>query len=515
MNPDQVLQSLDAVQPRTSWPSGAPARDYLRSPAAMRVGALAQADGLFLFDFEQRAALEIPDAWIEPGFEEEALPTHWIDGELPERKYQSFRHDLMIGSFHPSHRGKWTTHELCHALVGFHWAPGASAFEHATAARLAELLPVLLYYFFDEIGLVRCPDHAGPLFRTGCAACEQAAARRAVEPSDRAFVEDGLRYLDRELAAVARSRRLGRPISHAWGSLDLCSDGLAYARAHGLRLDSEATERAPKPGNAESLDALEARVIEVTRAVLLGEPLTPHGGTRETWVQADLAYRVLTVWSQTEGEAADALLKMLDDGPTRAAYRALEQQFALPSAEQVFAVGYDDLGRASVQPGLASVAPLVCELFEDAGVSIDFTPPSERRPLGDRFVDWLQQHHPQLAPLAALEVAMRSVRADPWVASLGTQGTGSEPSPYARLLDLPYDPVDVSERVDSGAISGRLVDGAVVLEPTPERVRSRLAVARHPTGELVMAELPAHLGPDEQEQLVELGIRRRARFGRA
>lgn len=511
MNADAVLQALDAVDHRGPWPAGAPDQDYLRSPVAMRIGALAQADGLFLFDFEQRTALDLPDTWVEPGFEDEALPSQWVDGELPERKYQSFRHDLMIGSFHPSHRGKWTTHELCHALVGFQWREGASLFEHATAARLAELLPVLVYYFFDEVGLARCPEHDGPLFRTSCPACEQVAARRPVEAADRWFVEEGLRYLDRELAAVARSRRLGRPIAHTWGSLDLCSDGLAYARAHGRRLQSEATARAPKPGNAETLDALEARVEAVAKALLLGEPLAPHGGTRATWRDADLAYRVLTVWEQTDGEAGDALLALLDAGPTRAAWEQLERDYALPSAQQVFAVGYDD-DRASVLPGLQSVCPLVCELFEDAGVPIDFVPPAERRPLGDRFVDWLEQRHPELAPLARLEVAMRLVRADPFVACLGTDGTGAEPSPWARLLDLPYDVVEVSERVDSGSISGRAVDGVVVLSPTPERSRSRLAVARHPTGELVMAELPATLDADAQEQLVELGIQRRVRF---
>ena len=36
---------------------------------------------------------------------------------------------------------------------------------------------------------------------------------------------------------MARSRREGRPVPHRHGTLDLASDGVAYAVAHGLRLD--------------------------------------------------------------------------------------------------------------------------------------------------------------------------------------------------------------------------------------------------------------------------------------
>jgi hypothetical protein len=144
---DDALASLaqeNGRVPDGGWPEGAPPRDYLRSPAAARIGRLARIEELFCFHFERRAALELPDEWIAPGCEADAEAPGWQDGKLAERKYQSFRHDLLIGSFHPGHRGKWTTHELCHALIGSAWRPDGSALFHTCAARLAELLPVLL-----------------------------------------------------------------------------------------------------------------------------------------------------------------------------------------------------------------------------------------------------------------------------------------------------------------------------------------------------------------------------------
>lgn len=525
-----ALESLRSVDPVGPWPAGAPDQDYTRSPAAARVGRLAEPEGLFLFDFEQRVPLDLPDHWVEPGREDDAAEPGWIDGQLPERKYQSFCHDLMIGSFHPGHRGKWTTHELCHALVGFHWRPGASLLEHATAARLAELLPVSLYYFFDEVGLKRCPDHAGggPLFRESCSACEAIAAFAEPAPGDRGFLEEGVAFLERELAAVARTRRTGRPVSHRWGSLDLTSDGLAYARAHGRRLNSEAMAHCERflIGNAGSLDALEARVVEVARGLLLGEPIASHGADRDAFIRADVAFRMLTVWEETEGEAADAILELLEDiGPaTPAAWTELEEEYDLPTAEQVFSVGYPfgELGCSdrSIRMGLESVCPLVCEVAEDADVSLAFRPPAERRPLGDRFVDWLEVNHPALAPLARLETAMRAVRADPIPSALGIEGSGLELSPEVRLLRTPYDVVQLSESVDSGSISGVVVDGRLELTPAPEPAPSLLALARDPSGELVMAELPADLSLDDPSlldeettaMLLELGVLRRSRW---
>src|SRR5690606_36544266 len=123
---DSAMHFLGAPAEVTPLPSGAPAADFARSPAARRVGALAARDGLFLFHFEHRRHSQLPAIFLSEGLDPElAQPPLWSDGRLPEAKYQSFRHDLMIGSFHPGHRGKWSTHELCHGLVGFGWRAGA------------------------------------------------------------------------------------------------------------------------------------------------------------------------------------------------------------------------------------------------------------------------------------------------------------------------------------------------------------------------------------------------------
>ena len=155
-NPNRCVEWLVSqvdTPPPGPFPEGAPLHEYTRSPAAMAVARLAARDGLFAFHFEHRHHLELPEEWSDDD------PVEWRGGTLPERKYQSFQHELAIASFHPSHRAKWGTHELCHGLVGFAWRPDATPLFHATAARLAELLPVALWYFFDEALLTRCPDH--------------------------------------------------------------------------------------------------------------------------------------------------------------------------------------------------------------------------------------------------------------------------------------------------------------------------------------------------------------------
>ena len=139
---------------------GAPTHELLRSPAAQRIGILAAQSGLLLSHFETRLDLEWPEEWEPHNRPDLGQPQRWKGGVLPETKYRSFSHDRIIGSFHPSHRAKWTAHELCHGLVGFAWSPNFNRFHHALAARVSEVLPVALYYFFDEAGLRRCPDHA-------------------------------------------------------------------------------------------------------------------------------------------------------------------------------------------------------------------------------------------------------------------------------------------------------------------------------------------------------------------
>ena len=101
--------------------TNAPEEELNRSTAASRVGALASASGLFLSHFERRHHLELPEAWLAQDRIDLLGHAHWHRGKRVEPKYTYFRYDSPLGSFHPSHRAKWTTHELCHGLVGFAW----------------------------------------------------------------------------------------------------------------------------------------------------------------------------------------------------------------------------------------------------------------------------------------------------------------------------------------------------------------------------------------------------------
>ncbi|MCA9546622.1 MAG: hypothetical protein KC613_19590, partial [Myxococcales bacterium] len=125
----------------------APDAELHRSPAAALVGRLAAASSLRLSHFEHRLHLPTPFAWADPDRPDLAGVPTWQGGRLQEHKFQHFRGDNPVGSFHPGHRAKWTAHELCHGVVGFAWAPTATPLFHTLAARLNEVVPVALYYF--------------------------------------------------------------------------------------------------------------------------------------------------------------------------------------------------------------------------------------------------------------------------------------------------------------------------------------------------------------------------------
>lgn len=417
----------------------APAAELARSPAARVVGALAARDGLFCTHFEHREALPLPEHW-EVRDRPDLGPYPWDEdggwrqGHLPETKFRSFRLDRRIASFHPLHGPKWGAHELCHALVGFGWAPGMSALWHATAARLAEVLPVALWYFYDEAGLRRCPLHVGggPLFGRRCRDCEQAAESPHTETIvDESWHHRGRDYVERELDAAAKTLRTGQVHPHRFATLDLSTDGLAYVAAHGPVLMSDAfaewTARflgGESDGHHDSIDGLVARVRAVADA-LAGGPLPPpvHGGARRA--AQDVGWRLLALMEDVEGEAHAELAGMVErlagaqDLPGIAQtiddYIALHEDWVLPAPETLFAVGYPlprGMGSSTAQlgAGLASGLPTVWaelgEARDELVASFVGSDPLERRPLARRFADWLgAQDHP-LASLARFEAAL-------------------------------------------------------------------------------------------------------------
>lgn len=414
----------------------APAVELDRSPAARRVGHLAAASGLLLSHFEHRAHLPPPDAWV-PSDRPDLLGTPtWQGGRLVEHKYAHFRYDNPVGSFHPGHRAKWTAHELCHALAGFAWRPGASPLFHHCAARLAEVVPVALYYFFDEAFLRRCPAHAGggPLFGAFCPACEDAAARgaRATDAEAERWHDAGLAYVRAEIDAVARTRAAGRPVAHRHATLDLSSDATAYVAAHRARLESPTQARyverflGPAQAAFDDLDALIAHVEALALALCGRGEGTPLTGGRALFVAADVGWRLMQVAAECEGEVADALdalAERLADDPRDATvaavidgYVALHADWVLPEPIDLFAVGYDlpgGYGRLveQVAEGLAEVVPGAVQALGDdfdalVDRFVDVEPPT-RGPVARRFAAFLAAEAPgPAADLARYEAAV-------------------------------------------------------------------------------------------------------------
>jgi hypothetical protein len=434
--------------PRLTIP-GSPDYEHRRSPAAQAVARLGRESDLLLSHFEHRQALPTPPTWTDGAPHSQP---RFVGGVLEEPKYQAFRHDSLVGSFHPGHRAKWTAHELCHALVGFAYRPDASLFFHALAAWLAELLPVALWYFFDEAGVRRCADHqyGGPVFQRHCEACEAAAARgaRRLDADDEKRIAEGRAFVDRELAAIARSRRLGRPVGTLYASIDLASDGLAYAQAHGPRLRAAEMERfvaqffAEGQGHHKSLDSLEERVLEVCEAIVGNKGAAPWQATRWDYVAQDLGYRLLSVraTSEAHGPVLDGIIDRLAKARSRAGvarcireYRALHAstparaRSELVVPEALFAVGYalpERAGHALDQlaQGIASACPngwaaLGKRASECVQAFAEADAP-ERTPIGRRFARWFaQRENSGVADLVRLEAAITHVRARDAVAA--------------------------------------------------------------------------------------------------
>ena len=519
----------------------APPADLARSPAAAAVGRWAEASGLLLAHFEHRAHLAWPAAWLpQDRADLGGQDRGWNHGRLREPKFFSFQLDRRIGGFHPGYRGKWTSHELLHGLVGFGFAPGRSLLWHATAARLSELLPVVLYYTLDEARLRRCPRHAAPLFGSFCPACEAASWHGPDPKADPTpWVAAAKRYLDRELAAVSKTRRLGRVVSHTHATLDLSSDGLAYAASHGPRLLSARFEAyverffGADEGLHTTLDAQIHRVETLFAALCsatLGEDASPPllAGGRWRWVAQDLAWRTCLVMEEAEGEVLEALEQAVLRPLERAAqepgrgkegireaitgYRGVASEWVVPSPEEFFAVGYSlpgGLGRSEeqVMRGVQSALPgtwaLLGDQAEELAADFAWEDPLFRAGIGVRFAAWLpealdaEEEHPSLDQ-ARFEAAI--VHAPP---SDEQEQTLREEQPasleVARATGAQCVVVSHAVSTDPAVLE---TEGAAALEEP-----LALVVQRQPDGEVavyqVSATAAAALAPETED--LELG----------
>lgn len=458
---------------------GAPAHELKRSSAAREIARQATRSQLFFAHFERRAQLPSPPGWLPDGADAE--PPVFAGGVLAESKYQAFRHDLLVASFHPSHRPQWTAHELCHGLIGFAYRPGASTLFHVLAAWLAELIPVALWYFFDEVDLRRCPRHqgGGPLFQAHCAACER-EAERGPRPRDRdsaRSLADGKRFVERELAAIAQARRLGRPLGTRFATIDLAEDAVSYVSGHGARLRAPEMEHfsarffAPDQGRHDSLDALEARVVALCASLCGGPAPAPWRATRWDYCAQDLGYRLLGVRARSEGQLAhelDGIVEALADARSERGVRASIASYRdlyadarksrtrgarLPSPELLFAVGYalpEGLGCAEAQiaEGIASACPSTWQALgrERDQITRAFCAHDvdERSPIGRRFARFLQEEKPgPLSDMARVEAAITHVLPrEPWLDCLDpreAKGPTLQLAQGVELVPLTYD----------------------------------------------------------------------------
>jgi hypothetical protein len=310
---------------------GAPVGQLLASPMSARVTGWGIQEGLRFVHHELRCAAplgeeQLPELEV---WDEQRPQPRWRDGTLLVPKYFSAFLDAPLPTYDPNHRGKWRTHEMLHRLVGFFWRSDMTRFEAYLGARLGELLPVVHWYGLDEIGRVRCPEHAG--LRPGrslCPDCEALQQPYWQSPEschlDAAggHAASALEHFRSEIEACRRELVTGEAHPTLRPGLDASSDAIGYLRGHWNRLTSWSfgawVERFCRHGvdhfdtNAEFLDhvgrcfeRLLAADIEVDTAA--GEDRV---GRR---CLADLGYRALCLVELADVDAVeDAVLPLVD-----------------------------------------------------------------------------------------------------------------------------------------------------------------------------------------------------------
>lgn len=225
--------------------AGAPLAELASTPLGARACAMALAAGHDFVHHELRVP-SAPALELDEGDDAGAVlaEPRWLDGVLEVDKYAQARLEAPLATYDPNHRAKWRAHELLHRRVGFFWRPDQTPFESYLGARLAELLPVVHWYGFDEAGRQRCPAHREfGVFRESCTRCARAPSvywsRVAPDEGARArvarCVADALEHFARERHVIDREFATGRRISSPRGPLDASSDASAYARAHWAR----------------------------------------------------------------------------------------------------------------------------------------------------------------------------------------------------------------------------------------------------------------------------------------
>ncbi len=343
---------------------GAPTTELSASALSARISVGAANQGhAFVHQEHRLSAVMPPEARPEIDVGDvgpDAAPETWQDGVLLVPKYFSAFLEAPLPTFHPGHRSKWRPHELLHRLAKFAWRPDLTRFEAYLTARISELLPVVHWYGFDEIGRFACPRHRGRRPDRGvCEACERGLvpywhANNTLAAAETAAAH-ALEHLHTELDACARELEHGAVVETPRPGLDASSDAIGYLRGHWNRLTAWSfgawVERFARPGQERFTTCSDhlQHVRDLARRLLHApwdlDPLPVRQRRRtKRWI-SDLAYRVLLhVEALDSDQAEDELLPPLD---------ALAEQLDDPEADPQAVVADLESRLRSLDPAAA------------------------------------------------------------------------------------------------------------------------------------------------------------------
>ncbi len=426
-----VLEQAAAPLDEVASFLGAPAVELEASAVSARVAVLAANEGRCFVHHEHRLSPLLPDAArpeLEVGLGEgEFIPEDWIDGVLHVPKYFSAFLEAPLPVFNPSHRAKWRPHELLHKLSGFAWRPDITRFEAYLTARLSELLPVVHWYGFDEIGRYACEEHRGVRpDRTHCIACERGLvphwqAGAGLPEAERAAAH-ALEHLQTELGACARELEHGRAVVTPRPGLDASSDAVGYLRAHWNRITAwsfgawvERFGGGHLQTCAEHLEHVRDLAAALLQRPAALAPADERRQARDRLAAADLAYRVLLHVEALDTDAAeDALLPWVDalaagedlDGAVSELARRL-RAIDPAAAERTLATGWSwssstPGAQRSLAAGLRGALPRSLADVDEADLVASTA----------RFAE--ADHLPRPTPLASRFAAHAAHKASPW-----------------------------------------------------------------------------------------------------
>ncbi|MCB0349069.1 MAG: hypothetical protein KDD37_09540 [Bdellovibrionales bacterium] len=362
---------------------GADPKDYHRSSVSKRIFALAQENQLLFAHYEYRWPVPVPEHWLHSSMREEGQgASYWQSGVLFESKYQAFRHDSAVCNFHPGQSSKWGAHELCHKLVGYAWRPNENLLFHTLAAWTAEVLPVVVYYFWDEIDSYKCDVHrAHTMSPTSyCVSCE--AISEVTKETRSQQLQAGWDFLNTQLLAIEESLQKQRIISAPYFSLNLADDAYHYSLSQLERLNSDVyieymKEAVPATLYTQSIEDLIKRVRYVASALMDNSSFSNYNISRENWAYMDISFRGLELAESMDTELKSIFLKQVRAyiktkklDAFLAEYQALQEDYEMPSAREFFGTGYEinnEFGfyKEQIIEGLQSLLPNTYELLND------------------------------------------------------------------------------------------------------------------------------------------------------